>query len=157
MFRSIVNGLRDDDVESLYTGRSSFQSDYENDESVQVVVREHTRAGSKGSNSSFFTRKKVPQGKNRPETKVSQIVVSTLAFSYRSSMQVFYSSSAQIARLVEQISSGMDAGTFNCSQGQPARPGHSATSSMSGQTGASDAYLTVEERLEHMLGSMRTA
>lgn len=67
---SIVNGLRDEDTESLYAGRSSFQSEYETDEGVQVFVKDHTRAGSKGSNGSFF-RKKIPQGKNRPETKVN--------------------------------------------------------------------------------------
>jgi len=134
---SIVNGLRDDDADSEYAGRSSFQSDYD-DEGLQVYVRDHTRQGSKGSNSSFLSRKKLlpAQGKNRPETKV------------------FYTSSAQIGRLIENLSQGMDAGTFNFSQGHP-EYSTSATSSMTGQT-ASD-FLTVEERLEHMLGAMKTA
>ncbi|KAJ3856327.1 hypothetical protein EV368DRAFT_78835 [Lentinula lateritia] len=133
---SIVNGLRDDDVESLYTGRTSFQSDYDNDEGVQVFVKDHTRTGSKGSNSSYLSRRKIVQGKNRPETKV------------------YYTSSAQIGRLIENLSQGMDAGAFNFSQGQ-AEYSHSATSSMTGHTGTD--YLTVEERLEHMLGAMKTA
>ncbi|KAJ4488031.1 hypothetical protein J3R30DRAFT_882868 [Lentinula aciculospora] len=130
---SIVNGLRDDDVESLYAGRTSFQSDYDNDEGVQVFVKDHTRTGSKGSSSSYLSRRKIVQGKNRPETKV------------------YYTSSAQIGRLIENLSQGMDAGTFNFSQ----EYSHSATSSMTGHTGSD--YLTVEERLEHMLGAMKTA
>ncbi|KIK59838.1 hypothetical protein GYMLUDRAFT_44306 [Collybiopsis luxurians FD-317 M1] len=130
---SIVNGLRDDDTDSLYAGRSSFQSDYDNDESVQVLVKDHTRSGSKGSNSSFLSRRKLAQPKNRPETKV------------------FYTSSAQIGRLIENLSRGMDAGTFNFSQGQSDYT-MSSSSSMTGQTGSD--YLTVEERLEHMLGAM---
>ncbi|KAJ3757176.1 hypothetical protein EV360DRAFT_46599 [Lentinula raphanica] len=133
---SIVNGLRDDDVESLYTGRTSFQSDYDNDEGVQVFVKDHTRTGSKGSTSSYVSRRKIVQGKNRPETKV------------------YYTSSAQIGRLIENLSQGMDAGTFNFSQGQ-ADNSHSATSSMTGHTNSE--YLTVEERLEHMLGAMKAA
>ncbi|THU90683.1 hypothetical protein K435DRAFT_726332 [Dendrothele bispora CBS 962.96] len=132
---SIVNGLRDDDVESIYTGRTSFASDYDNDEGVQVFVKDHTRSGSKGSNSSFISRKKIIQGKSRPET------------------QVFYSSSAHIGALIENLSHGMDAGAFNFlpTTGQLTR---SNTSSM---TGVTDANLTMEERLEHLLGSMRTA
>lgn len=72
--RSIVNGLRDDDVESLYASRSSFASDYSPAEpganGVQVLFKEHNRTGSKGSTSSFLSRKKSNTGKNRPETKV---------------------------------------------------------------------------------------
>ncbi|KAJ3792694.1 hypothetical protein GGU11DRAFT_474601 [Lentinula aff. detonsa] len=133
---SIVNGLRDDDVESLHAGRTSFQSDYDNEDGVQVFVKDHTRTGSKGSVSSYMSRRKIVQGKNRPETKV------------------YYTSSAQIGRLIENLSQGMDAGTFNFSQGH-VEYSQSATSSMTGHT-VSD-YLTVEERLEHMLGAMKTA
>lgn len=72
--RSIVNGLRDEDAESVYASRNSFASDYSmqppNGDGVQVVFKEHNRAGSKGSNSSFLSRKRLPTGKNRPETKV---------------------------------------------------------------------------------------
>jgi len=72
-----VNGLRDDDVESIYTGRTSFASDYDNEEGVQVFVKDHTRSGSKGSNSSFISRKKIIQSKSRPETQVSSLLPTT--------------------------------------------------------------------------------
>ena len=69
-----MNGLRDDDAESFYASRSSIASNFSgsqsNAEGVQILFKEHTRAGSKGSNSSFLGRKK-SLGKNRPETKVS--------------------------------------------------------------------------------------
>lgn len=69
-----MNGLRDEDAESLYASRSSIASDFSasqsNAEGVQVLFKEHARAGSKGSNSSFLSRKK-SLGKSRPETKVS--------------------------------------------------------------------------------------
>ncbi|KAG2158420.1 uncharacterized protein EDB93DRAFT_668503 [Suillus bovinus] len=109
---SIVNGLRDDDLESAYASRTSLTSEYslrDNTEALQVFVKEHDRSTSKGSGSSFLSRKKPSQSKNRPETKV------------------FYSSSTHIGRLIESLSQGMDAGSFNF----------------------------VEEKLEHMLGSMR--
>jgi serine/arginine repetitive matrix protein 2 len=68
------------------------------------------------------------------------------------------SPSAQIGRLIENLSQGLDAGTFNFSmvQSGPSGPlygmnqGHSASSSMS-------ENWTVEQRLDHMLGSMRGA
>ncbi|KAH8108167.1 hypothetical protein BXZ70DRAFT_1015801, partial [Cristinia sonorae] len=134
---SIVNGLRDDDVESYFSGdRASFASEYSRDEGgVKVLFKEHGRKGSKSSNTSLLGRKK-PQGANRPETKV------------------FYSSSAQIGRLIENISRGMDSGTFNIapesSQAQ-ARVGHSTSSSVGSDV---DMRWTVEERLEHMLGKV---
>lgn len=72
--RSIVNGLRDDDAESMYASRNSFGSDYsaphQTVEGAQVLFKEHARTSSKGSSSSFLSRKKSPTGKNRPETKV---------------------------------------------------------------------------------------
>lgn len=135
---SIVNGLRDDDDESEYAGRgsrASFTSEYSTRESeggLQVFVKEHGRSGSKSSNSSFLARKKPLPGQQRPETKV------------------FYSSSEQIGRLIENLSQGMDAGSFNFLP-SPTRPAHSASSSLS----TNDIHWTVEERLEHMLGSMR--
>ncbi|KAF5365720.1 hypothetical protein D9758_003275 [Tetrapyrgos nigripes] len=131
---SIVNGLRDDDVESLYASRASFASEFDGDESMQVFVKDHTRTGSKGSNNSFLSRKK----KLRPETQ------------YRPETQVFYSSSAHIGALIENLSQGMDAGTFNFSPNTQYL--HSNTSSMTG----TDVNLTMEERLEQMLGSMRS-
>jgi hypothetical protein len=72
IYRSIVNGLRDEDFESSYAGRSSFASDnsMQQPADVQVFFKEHGRSGSKGSNSSFLARKKLPPAKNRPETKV---------------------------------------------------------------------------------------
>jgi len=138
---SIVNGLRDDEEESVYTGRvsrASFASEYsarENGEGgLQVFVKEHERSGSKGSNSSL-SRKRPLHGQQRPETKV------------------FYSSSEQIGRLIENLSRGMDAGSFNfLPNPTPGTSNHSASSSLS----TNDMHWTVEERLEHMLGSMRS-
>ncbi|KAL0947070.1 hypothetical protein HGRIS_013211 [Hohenbuehelia grisea] len=125
---SIVNGLRDDDLDSPYASRSSFASDYstrENGEGgVQLFFKEHNRASSKGSASSFLSRKK-SLGTNRPETKV------------------FYSSPTQIGRLIEDLSLGMDSGSFNIMP-----HAQSTTSSVS------EAHWTMEERLEHMLGSI---
>ncbi|KAF8959075.1 hypothetical protein BDZ97DRAFT_1424778 [Flammula alnicola] len=97
---NIVNGLRDADEESIYSGRTSFASEYSNREPGNdglQFAKEHARSGSKGSTSSFVSKKKPQQqqGKIRPETKV------------------FYSSSAQIGRLIENLSQGADAGSFN--------------------------------------------
>ncbi|KIJ68939.1 hypothetical protein HYDPIDRAFT_105474 [Hydnomerulius pinastri MD-312] len=134
---SIVNGLRDDDIESLYANRTSLGSEYstrENGDGLQIFVKEHARSTSKGSNSSFLSRKKTSQSKNRPETKV------------------FYSSSTQIGRLIESLSQGMDAGSFNFVPNHP--PDRSAPSSFHSDA---DMHWTVEERLEHMLGTMRNS
>lgn len=73
LHRSIVNGLRDDDVDSYYGGgRNSFASDYsarDGNANYQVLVKEHNRAGSQGSTaSSVVTPKKTAL---RPETKVT--------------------------------------------------------------------------------------
>lgn len=73
--RNIVNGLRDDDLESVYNSRASFASEYSTreptEEGVKVYFKEHGRAVSKGSNSSFVPRKKSQAEKGRPETAVS--------------------------------------------------------------------------------------
>ncbi|KAI0329827.1 hypothetical protein GY45DRAFT_1324417 [Cubamyces sp. BRFM 1775] len=141
---SIVNGLRDDDGESYYGDRASFYSEYsvkDTNENMKLFFKEHERKSSKGSTSSFLSRRKTqtqqPKGSARPETKV------------------FFSSSAQIGRLIENLSRGMDAGSFNIMPGQGSRSqghvGHSTSSSMGSQA---DMGWTVEERLEHMLGSM---
>lgn len=61
--------------------------------------------------------------------------------------QVFYSSTAQIGRLIENLSQGMDSGSFNFAP-SPSRPGHSASSSLSTNE------LSMEERLELVLGSL---
>jgi len=131
-----VNGLRDDDVESTYASRISFSSDYsaprQAGDGGQVFFREHSRTSSKGSMSSFLSRKKSPTGKTRPETKI------------------FYSSSNQIGRLIENLSEGQESGSFNFVPSK--RPGHSAKSSFQSD---SDMHWTVEERLEHILGSMK--
>lgn len=127
---NIVNGLRDEDSESIYPGRASFASEYEPDEGVKVYFREHTRNTSKGSASSIVSRKRHPMS-NRPET------------------QVYMTPSAQIGRLIEDLSQGMEAGSFNFSGTQGL--GHSTTSSMS----ENDMNWSVEERLEQMLGAMR--
>ncbi|OAX39192.1 hypothetical protein K503DRAFT_856203 [Rhizopogon vinicolor AM-OR11-026] len=131
---SIVNGLRDDDLESAYASRTSLTSEYslrENPEGLQVFVKEHGRSASKSSNSSFLSRKKPSQNRTRPDTKV------------------FYSSSAHIGRLIESLSQGMDAGSFNFGNLPPDRSTPSSFHS------DADVQWTIEEKLEHMLGSMR--
>ncbi|KAI0695429.1 hypothetical protein C8T65DRAFT_46204 [Cerioporus squamosus] len=144
---SIVNGLRDDDGESFYGDRASFYSEYsvKDESNVKLFFKEHERKSSKGSVNSFLSRKKSlqqPKGSARPETKV------------------FFSSSQQIGRLIENLSRGMDAGSFNIMPGAasaatstraPGHPGHSVSSSLGSQA---DVSWTVEERLEQMLGSM---
>jgi len=132
----IVNGLRDDDVGSLLPRASleSEQSSRENGDPTQLFFKEHARSTSKSTISSIINRRISSQGKQRPETKV------------------FYSSSAQIGRLIESLSQGMDAGSFNVILTQP--PDHSSTSSF--RTDA-DIQWTVEERLEHMLGAIRSS
>lgn len=70
--RSIVNGLRDDDGESFYGDRTSFASEYSlrDNDGVKVFFKEHGRKSSKGSHSSFISRKRQTQVPLRPETKV---------------------------------------------------------------------------------------
>jgi hypothetical protein len=67
-------------------------------------------------------------------------------------MQVFYSSSAQIGKLIENLSQGMESGSFNFQLPNSYPPGRSNPSSFHSE--ATDAHWTVEERLEHMLGSI---
>jgi len=65
---------------------------------MQLLFKEHKRIASKDSDSSYVSRRKVlPPSRlvSRPETKV------------------FYSSAAEIESLIESISQGMDAGSFN--------------------------------------------
>lgn len=132
---SIVNGLRDEDTESVYASRASFASEYstrDNAEGVQVFVKGHSKSASKGSNSSFLSRKRLSQGKDRPDTKV------------------YFSSSAQIGRLIENLSQGMDAGSFNFVPNLPAD--RATPSSLHSDP---EMQWTVEEKLEHMLGAIR--
>ncbi|KAI0691190.1 hypothetical protein BC835DRAFT_1417305 [Cytidiella melzeri] len=124
---SIVNGLRDDDTDSFYDNRASFTSEY-SAEGVRVFFKEHGRKTSKSSNTSLLSRKK-QQGSasQRPETKV------------------FFSSSAQIDRLIDTLTRDKEAGSFNISpERQYSHLGHSASSSTGSAT----------DMLERMLGSM---
>ncbi|EAU88232.2 hypothetical protein CC1G_03904 [Coprinopsis cinerea okayama7 len=144
----IVNGLRDDDDDSFYPSqRNSISSEYSTregtTEGLQVFVKEHVRSGSKGSHASFLSRKKSGAGKARPDTKI------------------MYSSPEQIAHLIEQLSHGMDAGSFNfrpyrnsgsgstSGTRSSVEPGHSATSSLS----ANEITWTMKE-IDSMLTSM---
>lgn len=63
---------------------------------------------------------------------------------------MFFSSSAQIGRLIENLSRGMDSGSFNITPDLP-QSGHSASSSLGSEA---EMRWTVEETLEQMLGSM---
>ncbi|KAI9511318.1 hypothetical protein F5148DRAFT_1146881 [Russula earlei] len=116
---SIVNGLRDDDEES-FGNRASL--------CVRVFFKEHGRTGSKDSQSSFQSRKKVPQVQKRPETKV------------------FFSSSAQIGRLIDNLSHETEAGSFNILP----------TNLSPALVQPDSSHWTVEERLEHMLNTLAT-
>ncbi|KAF8352307.1 hypothetical protein F5887DRAFT_23796 [Amanita rubescens] len=131
---SIVNGLRDEDEESVYASRTSFTSEFSardgNSDGMQVYVKEHRRNASNGSGTSFTSRRRLLHGKARPETKV------------------YYSSPAQIGRLIENLSQGMDSGSFNFT-GNARRPGHSASSSLSMAPSTNDTHWTVEDRLDH--------
>lgn len=64
--------------------------------------------------------------------------------------KVFHSSSAQIGRLIESLSQGVDSGAFNILPNTSRGPGHSASSSLS----TNDINWTVEERLDRMLGAI---
>ena len=64
--------------------------------------------------------------------------------------KVFHSSSAQIGRLIESLSQGVDSGSFNIMPNTSRGPGHSASSSLS----TNDINWTVEERLDRMLGAI---
>ncbi|KAF7304657.1 hypothetical protein MKEN_01179600 [Mycena kentingensis (nom. inval.)] len=126
---SIVNGLRDDDEYADGYNRASFGSEYsirDSNDGMQVFFREH---GRKNSGSSFLTRKKTIT-KSRPETKV------------------YYSSPTEIGRLIENISSGIDSGSFNILANRPVV--HSSSSSVS-----EGADWTVEQRIDHMLAGVQ--
>lgn len=151
-----MNGLRGEDSESIYPRGNSFASEYSHDD-VQIFFKEHARSNSKGSNASASDKK---PDYDRPDTKVGPgfpfypFNIYLLVFSF----QIFYSSPDHIGRLMENLSSGMDAGSFNIMAGyqpEPALPSrrleHSTTSSMS-----SGVDWSMEDRLEHMLGSLNS-
>ena len=151
--RSIVNGLRDDDTESFYDNRQSFASEYSG-EGVKVSFKEHGRKSSKSSNASFLSRRKQQQptsASQRPETKVCTINNAAWPrLLLMASSQVFFSSSTQIARLIENMSRDVDAGSFNITPDRAhSHAAHSASSSI-----GSAADWTLEERLEHLLGAV---
>jgi serine/arginine repetitive matrix protein 2 len=61
--------------------------------------------------------------------------------------QIFFSSSTQIGRLIDNLSQGADSGSFNI-----------LPNASNGASSPSDSmHWTVEERLEHMLNSLGTA
>lgn len=68
------------------------------------------------------------------------------------SLQVFFSSSAQIGRLIENLSRDKEAGSFNIAPDR--HYGHTVHSTASSIGSASDVRWTLEERLEQMLGSV---
>ncbi|TFY69912.1 hypothetical protein EVJ58_g143 [Rhodofomes roseus] len=141
MIWNIVNGLRDDDGESFYGDRSSFVSEYSRRDStgdgLRLFFKGHEKKGSKGSNVSTATRKRhFPKPAVRPETKV------------------FFSSSTHIGQLIDNLSRGVDAGSFNIApeSSQAHHHAHSASSSLGSE---SELRWTLEERrLQQMLGSL---
>lgn len=94
-----MNGLREDDLESAYASRTSLASEYslrDNPEGLQVFVKEHGKSTSKGSSSSFLSRKKPSQSKSRPETKVNALANHQMYLSLMPG-QVFYRSVLRLA------------------------------------------------------------
>ncbi|KAG8903814.1 hypothetical protein FRB99_002705 [Tulasnella sp. 403] len=154
---SVVDAMRsdlalDDEVASLYQSRLSMTSDWsgksreDGKDNVQVLFREHRRMGSKGSVASSLSRHKVlaANGK-RPETKI------------------FFSSAAHIGRLIESMSRGAEAGSFNITPA-PDSPlpsdsfsiakstiSKSTTGTHSPAVSLTDNTIPVEDRLEHLL------
>jgi hypothetical protein len=94
-----------------------------------------------------FSRKGPPQDTPRPETKVDKFLTTKRDIPL-TDLQVYQSSTAHIARLMENLSNNRDAGAFNFSLAHGI--GHSASSSIT----ESDVNWTVEERLDHMLGAI---
>ncbi|KAI5899878.1 uncharacterized protein SCHCODRAFT_02606387 [Schizophyllum commune H4-8] len=139
MIWNIVDGLRDDDRDSTYNVRASFASEYSvGGDSMQVTFKDRSQGGKRLSlrNSTFGSSLKPPSAPagsaSRPETKV------------------FYSSTAQIGRLIEQLAnSGSEAGAFNFRQNP------NSQSQSSSFVSSTDSNWTVEDRLEHMISSMR--
>ena len=159
-----MNGLRADDAESIYNHRVSVASAFseappEGDTSSEhLFFKEHARTSSKGSNRSNMLQRKgtlTGPSKNRPETKVSSVRIMVAAGRglTRIVVKVFYSSTAHIARLIEQLSQKADAGSFNI---KPTKNpgGHSHSGSLQSEV---DQHWTVEERLDHMLGVVGSA
>ena len=131
MNRSIVNDLRssslgdDDDMSVLR--RQSFSSEYSippspsqerGSNSVQLMFKEHKRMSSKSSGNSYLATTLKRRGTNsggagpRPETKVCNPPTWTMV-SYKVDVQVFFSSTHQIGRLIDSLSKGIDSGSFN--------------------------------------------
>jgi serine/arginine repetitive matrix protein 2 len=52
------------------TGLVLCLKNLDRDDGVQMFFKEHGRTGSKGSQSSFLSRKKSSQAQKRPETKI---------------------------------------------------------------------------------------
>ncbi|KZT56430.1 hypothetical protein CALCODRAFT_555942 [Calocera cornea HHB12733] len=110
---SVVDGLRagisDENDED---DRSSFGSDFSavppsRDEAVQLFVRGHKRnESSRGSSISIPSRRRPApfSAQPRPETKV------------------YFSSTAQISSLIENISRGLESGSFNIVPNDPTSP-----------------------------------
>ncbi|EJU05348.1 hypothetical protein DACRYDRAFT_103837 [Dacryopinax primogenitus] len=108
---SVVDGLRagiaDENDED---DKSSFTSDFSTgspsrDETVQLFVRGHKRnESSKGSEAALPKKAAIQFGRARPETKV------------------YFSSSAQISSLIENISRGLESGSFNIVPSDPTSP-----------------------------------
>jgi len=138
---NVVNGLRamddyDYDIDPVRS-RTSFSSDYSGrearDTDVQVLLREHRRLGSKGSATSSVLNRRPTNGQSRPETKV------------------FYSDPQHVGRLIESITHGMQAGSISFVPPSPAAPSFYSEQQSDGN------WTSMEEHLEHMLGSLASA
>ncbi|KAG9010168.1 hypothetical protein FRB93_004830 [Tulasnella sp. JGI-2019a] len=146
---SVVDAMRsdilhDDDGSSLNQSRHSTTSDtsYAPRDGVQVLFKEHRRMGSKGSATSAISAVSSFRkfGTNRPETKV------------------FFSSAAHIGRLIESMSRGADAGSFNIVPAPPDSPLPPDASTLARFGGKNSPALSmtdnsysVEDRLDHLL------
>ncbi|KAG8908663.1 hypothetical protein FRC00_011084 [Tulasnella sp. 408] len=154
---NVVDAMRgdlgiEDDIASLYQNRLSMNSEYSmrvsedssNRDNMQVFFKEHKRGGSKGSAASGGSRRLLfPSNGSRPETKV------------------FFSSADHIGRLIEAMSRGADAGSFNFMPSRQESPAPSESASTqtfkssvkthSPAISMTDSTVPVEDRLEHLL------
>ncbi|KAG8954039.1 hypothetical protein FRC04_001023 [Tulasnella sp. 424] len=154
---NVVDAMRgdlgiEDDIASLYQNRLSTTSEYSmrmsednpNRDNMQVFFKEHKRGGSKGSGGSSASRRLLfPPNGQRPETKV------------------FFSSADHIGRLIEAMSRGADAGSFNFAPSRQESPIPSSSASTqtfkssikshSPAISMTDSTVPVEDRLEHLL------
>ena len=156
MIWNIVDSLRsvadsdlgyddEDDSLTIFRNRASVWSQQSSipSEDYQMTFKSHRRLSSKASNSSS----RRGQGPSRPETKVCSFA--SICLQKLTPRKVFFSSAANIERMIESMSKGIDAGSFNIVPNTPVAA--NGFSQQQQQQQQPEANWTVEERLEHLL------